>query len=462
MLSESSIGGYMNRALEGMASLDRTVKDSIIGDYNVLSLVTSDELFLQKKYLSTDFDVYSKIEAFLGLIIKRHEHVCDLYSVLTQDMNPGEFELIFRHDSPFNETLKDESDIWVMLYHLSLALSSLEQVGIPYPLLSRYYVLKGDEGYKLMNPFVFPKFLGEVLSIYLNPLIQVSQKKLHHANMIARSLSEFQILTITLISGNINEAEIAERSKVFFKEIDAISKKYSVYLTYFCTEIFKNAKSFSDFAGFFSANVSKLPEKFQIYYRQDRERLNGISPNLPREVQHLRQPSSDEKARVLKVPSLKELMENISHEAKLPPPQKKTTNNKVKTRVFLQMPSSPGEQPFKIVEYSDGTKENLPLTTQERQELQERRNDTKRVSFTTSPKKPIEVNFGKHYEFTVEQHSNPMLLYEFEAEENNRHFAELAAIVNVKEPSKPSEYHLSEAPKKIMVSTNKRIPTRAE
>ena len=462
MLGDRDISSFMNRPLEQMAILEQSIKDAIIGDFNILLIPTSEEFFIQKKFSSADFDVFTKIDAFLNLIIKRHHRVCELYSVLTDDMSSGEFELIFRHYPSFTGHFEDETEIWIMIYQLIQGLISLEAVDIPFPCLSRYFVTKDEEGYRLLSPFLFPRFIGEVLLIYLNPLLSMSQKKHHHQEKVEQSLKEFQILILSFISGNTNEDELARRSTTFFAEIENISKRCSVYLIYFIVEIFKSARDFKHLMAFFSANLAKLPQRFQEFYAEEQDRLSGISPNLPRDVQVSRQEPAIPPPQLAKLPSQKEIFDDMAQDihsnAVQKHPDEPSPAPKVKTRVYYNLQTLPGVLPHKIVEFSDGTSEKLPLSQAERAELEQKSEDSRRASMSRTSRKPFSLSRTRNYELTCEQHGAKTLLFEIEGDAQNTEFESLEKVVNHKDPSNPSEYHaVQETSRRVINGDPKRV-----
>lgn len=59
---------------------------------------------------------------------------------------------------------------------------------------------KGIYDYSLFNPFCFQGYLREILQVYLNSDVLVSKKKEYLDKKIEKSLKEFKVMTMGMIS----------------------------------------------------------------------------------------------------------------------------------------------------------------------------------------------------------------------------------------------------------------------
>ena len=429
---------YLNRELPEELGLERTISDAVLGEFNVLR-GAGGTLYLQKRFLSPDLEIYAKIKLFLGLAAKRHAAICPLFSLSTEELEQGEFELIFEHYLELIPTFNDEAEIWILIFQLLTGLSSLENSGVPYPQLSKRFIYKGLQGYFLLHPFVFPIFLGEVLSIYLNPLVGVSQKRAHHSSKLTNSLQEFQILVISLVSGFPDEAKLAQKKGLFSQALQTIKENYSVYLFYFCSEVLKNAVGFAFLLDFFTSNFNRFPEKFKTFYRNWTEKSGHA--HIPRTTSLSKNGQSIVEN---KMPSLRDLMLKISADENPKPRTHSSVERKSerkKLRIRFQLETASGIAPYKLIEYSDGTTEKQPLTQAEKIKIFGDRFESRRGSFAEAQKKAFGAKQKAKWSLMVSKGDSTLLLNEAEMGIDKPDFEEMKKVVDVNEPLRPSKYH---------------------
>lgn len=205
-------------------SLKPPWKDERIGTAQIFSMSAFPEkLLLRKAFDPSAYPESTDTQKFIGRLCSSFPLVCEF---LFLDQMPGsQFELIFAHGPTLDLKPLPEDKLWELALRMTNVLMFYESQGTHYPCLDRRYIVVSPNGLCVINPFVFPDYVRDMIKIYLNPMVPVSQKQTFSAQRIQGNLMELgrtililQTSTILNISSLANDpgylaATLAQFSK---------------------------------------------------------------------------------------------------------------------------------------------------------------------------------------------------------------------------------------------------------
>lgn len=170
-------------------SLKPPWKDERIGTAQIFSMSAFPEkLLLRKAFDPSAYPETTDTQKFIGRLCSSFPLVCEF---LFLDQLPGsQFELIFAHGPSLDPKPLPEDKLWELALRMINVLMFYESQGTHYPCLDRRYIVVSPNGLCVINPFVFPDYVRDMIKIYLNPMVPMSQKQAFSAQRIQGNLVE--------------------------------------------------------------------------------------------------------------------------------------------------------------------------------------------------------------------------------------------------------------------------------
>lgn len=201
--------------------------DKLLGPYAIVVInAYPNEVFIRKSLNPAEYNDSIEVNHFVKKLLTTNPAVADFFFVThKQDNN---FDLLFEFGPQMAVPFEKEKHVWVFIQTIIEALSFMEKCGMHYPMLSRRYILSPSRKiYKLINPYCFPDFIKEVLSIYMNPMNQISNRKAYSAQQLRRNIAETGILLLSCINPRCDEFQAKKDPNYASQCLNAVSKNYS-------------------------------------------------------------------------------------------------------------------------------------------------------------------------------------------------------------------------------------------
>lgn len=208
--------------------------DKILGDYEVILFPKiDDKRFLKQSLNLSYYDRFADTEKFTQKLGKECKQLTNFFLAEENTENPEIIDFLFEYGTQFENPIIKEKHVWKTITQILDALIFLEDEMLHYPCLSRRFVLFQDKyKIKLLNPFAFPEFRQEALSVYLNPLISISKRKAHSLSQIIKNIHDFGLTIITLVA-KCSEQALHSDPNYAIKIVDGLSLKFSKGLVSF-------------------------------------------------------------------------------------------------------------------------------------------------------------------------------------------------------------------------------------
>ena len=274
----------------------RIIKDNFLNEHEIISFSFKKiELGLKKVIESKDFQLNWESKTILKYFSQTHPNLTDFYFVTkSKKKEKGNFDMIVEYGVLLYSPLKKEKHVWILIDNIISAMIYLEENGLHYPTIRPDYIIKKHyKHYKLLNPYVFSSMLKDILDIYTNEMIKISERKRYRRERIKMNIRELGCLGIYLM-GDFNFDLLVSDQSYVEECIGKISRFVSPQTRSFLGYIFDEGlvgESFKEIKEWFEKFISlrtNKNSKNNFYYvdlKKKKKNLDFVKNNNVKKFQ---------------------------------------------------------------------------------------------------------------------------------------------------------------------------------
>lgn len=257
-------------------SFDQVIEhqDTNLGKYMIFKFHRDEKSnYFSKTMNPQEYDNYSSdVDEFAKKLLKNNPGICEFCFVEPNRFDPNLYDLVFEFGDCLNRYFTNEKVIWTFISHMLNGLLFLQNEGFHYPALrKKYTIYQSDKSaFKLLNPHCFSKYIENLIAIYLNSSIGMTEKRNFQNQNIIRNIKEFGIMILSLIK-DVDESHffktptLIKQTLVEFKRNRSYSDKLINFLIFSVEN--RTPMNFHDIAKFISIDlVGHELDQFQQSY----------------------------------------------------------------------------------------------------------------------------------------------------------------------------------------------------
>lgn len=237
--------------------------DGHLGKFSLVQFdVEPKTLYLQEDFNPTLMDKYATdLQDFIKCVLKKHKNICE-FAFITSKPDQDVYDLVCEYGDAVFPNFHSEKLVWGFLSNVLNGLMFLQSLGLHYPLVHKRYTvfLAGLNCFKLVNPFCFPSFVLEVVSVYKNPSVPLLQKNKLFSDSITRNIREIGQMILCILF-NVDDFDatgvpLAQIQNALRGQVTDALVDFLVY----CLDVKSGQQQMNELAKVFSAAFGRAKE----------------------------------------------------------------------------------------------------------------------------------------------------------------------------------------------------------